>query len=276
VQIEHVILNLAINARDAMPDGGTLTISTANTALGPHSASADLPPGDYVIVAVTDTGTGMSDEVMEKVFEPFFTTKPPGQGSGLGLSQVYGVASQSGGGVRIDSVPGKGTTVSVLFPRTADDTDADVGSGLAPATSPASRSDVGLGECHCRILVVDDEADCRETVSAMLTANGFAVAAAESGEAALRQVESGLDFQLLLVDVSMPGMSGTELAQQVRVRQPLVPVVFFTGGDAEWISGERWVLAKPFLSRALMDTLRAALGLTGEPAVAWQSTSQTV
>ena len=135
VQIEHVILNLAINARDAMPDGGTLTISTANTTLGPHSASADLPPGDYVIVAVTDTGTGMSEEVLENVFEPFFTTKPPGQGSGLGLSQVYGVASQSGGGVRIDSVPGKGTTVSVLFPRAADDTDADVGSGLAPATS---------------------------------------------------------------------------------------------------------------------------------------------
>ncbi len=276
VQIEHVILNLAINARDAMPDGGTLTISTTNTTLGSHSASADLPPGDYVIVAVTDTGTGMSEDVLEKVFEPFFTTKPPGQGSGLGLSQVYGVASQSGGGVRIDSVPGKGSTVSVLFPRTADDTDADVGSGLEPAATRESRNNAGIGECHCRILVVDDETDCRETVSAMLTANGFAVAAAESGEAALRQLDSGLDFQLLLVDVSMPGMSGTELAHEVRARRPSVPVVFFTGGDAEWISGERWVLAKPFLSRALMDTLRAALGLTGDSAAAWQNTSQTV
>ena len=97
VQIEHVILNLAINARDAMPDGGTLTIKTANTTLGPHDASTDLPPGDFVVVAVSDTGTGMSEDVLRNAFEPFFTTKPPGQGSGLGLSQVYGVARQSGG-----------------------------------------------------------------------------------------------------------------------------------------------------------------------------------
>jgi signal transduction histidine kinase len=276
VQIEHVILNLAINARDAMPDGGTLTISTANTTLGSHNASADLPPGDYVIVAVTDTGTGMSGEVLEKVFEPFFTTKPPGQGSGLGLSQVYGVASQSGGGVRIDSAPGKGTTVSVLFPRTADDTDADVGSGLEAAVGSEPRNNVAMDECRCRILVVDDEGACRDTVSAMLTHNGFAVAAAESGEAALRLLANGLDFDLLLVDFGMPGMSGIELAQQVRGRQPSVPVVFFTGGDTEWISGERWVLAKPFLSRTLMDTLHAALGLTGEPAATRQNTSQTV
>ena len=120
VQIEHVILNLAINARDAMPDGGTLTIATANTTLGRDGATIDLPAGDYVVVAVSDTGTGMSEEVLRNAFEPFFTTKPPGQGSGLGLSQVYGVASQSGGGVRIDSAVGKGTTVSVLFPRAAE------------------------------------------------------------------------------------------------------------------------------------------------------------
>ena len=117
VQIEHVILNLAINARDAMPDGGTLTIATANTTLGRDGATIDLPAGDYVVVAVIDTGTGMSEEVLRNAFEPFFTTKPPGLGSGLGLSQVYGVASQSGGGVRIESAVGKGTTVSVLFPR---------------------------------------------------------------------------------------------------------------------------------------------------------------
>ena len=120
VQIEHVILNLAINARDAMADGGTLTIATANTTLGRDGATIDLPAGDYVVVAVIDTGTGMDEAVLHNAFEPFFTTKPPGLGSGLGLSQVYGVASQSGGGVRIESAVGKGTTVSVLFPRAAE------------------------------------------------------------------------------------------------------------------------------------------------------------
>ena len=128
-----MILNLAINARDAMPDGGTLTISTANTSLGPNaSIAADLPTGDYVIVAVSDTGTGMSDEVLRNAFEPFFTTKPMGQGSGLGLSQVYGVANQSGGGVRIDSTIGVGTTVSVLFPRAPDDVRGAIGVAVWP------------------------------------------------------------------------------------------------------------------------------------------------
>jgi signal transduction histidine kinase len=118
-QFEHVILNLAINARDAMPDGGVLTIATGNAALGAADLATDLPAGEYVVVAVSDTGTGMTDEVLDSAFEPFFTTKPPGEGSGLGLSQVYGVATQSGGGVRIESTVGKGTTVRILFPRAA-------------------------------------------------------------------------------------------------------------------------------------------------------------
>jgi signal transduction histidine kinase len=124
-QIEHVILNLAINARDAMPDGGVLTIATGNASLGSSDRTPALPAGDYVVVAVSDTGTGMTDEVLDSAFEPFFTTKPPGQGSGLGLSQVYGVATQSGGGVRIDSTVGEGTTVSVMFPRAAADSPAN-------------------------------------------------------------------------------------------------------------------------------------------------------
>jgi signal transduction histidine kinase len=123
-QIEHVILNLAINARDAMPDGGTLTITTANATLG-HSE--ELAPGDYVVIAVSDTGTGMTEEILRNAFEPFFTTKQPGQGSGLGLSQVHGMASQSGGGVQIDSTIGKGTTVSVYFPRAAAELTTDLG-----------------------------------------------------------------------------------------------------------------------------------------------------
>ena len=191
VQIEHVILNLAINARDAMPDGGTLTITTAQDDAGPRTIAAiDLPPGDYVVVAVSDTGTGMSDEVLRNAFEPFFTTKPPGQGSGLGLSQVYGVASQSGGGVRIDSAIGKGTTVSVLFPRAAETDRRDARHGTGSAAIGARAAARHGGSWDRTILVVDDEADCRETISAMLAANGFSVAVAESGGAALRLVEA--------------------------------------------------------------------------------------
>jgi signal transduction histidine kinase len=273
VQIEHVILNLAINARDAMPDGGTLTIATANTALAGHDAGADLPAGDYVAVTVRDTGTGMTEDVKRNAFEPFFTTKPPGQGSGLGLSQVYGVAHQSGGGVRISSEVGRGTTVSVFFPRAAEQTGVDGASGLdGPIEVGLPRDAVAWNRT---VLVVDDEAECRDTISAMLTAHGFEAKVAESGEAALRLLEGGQEIHLLLVDFSMPGMNGAELAQEVRTRHPTMPVVFFTGGDIEWISGERWVLMKPFLSRTLADTLRSALGLTQEPGAIRRSTSQT-
>ncbi len=273
VQIEHVILNLAINARDAMPEGGTLTIATANTTLARTRTAIDLPAGDYVAVAVSDTGTGMSEEVQRNAFEPFFTTKPPGQGSGLGLSQVYGLASQSGGGVQIDSVVGKGTTVSLLLPRAAEDTDADDASDLARAVGAEPRLDAAANRT---ILVVDDEAECRDTISAMLVANGFTAIVADSGEAALRLMDGGVEFHLLLVDFAMPGMNGAELAREVRARRPSIPVVFFTGGDAEWIGGERWVLMKPFLGRTLADTLRAALGLTQQTGSIRHSTSQTV
>jgi len=274
VQIEHVILNLAINARDAMPDGGTLTIATSNTTLGHQDATVDLPVGDYIVVSVIDTGTGMTEEVQRNAFEPFFTTKPPGQGSGLGLSQVYGLASQSGGGVRIDSVVGKGTTVGVLFPRATEDADADDGTGSERAAGAEPRRDAPAW--HRTILVVDDEVECRDTISAMLAANGFAAIVAESGEAALHLVDAGTDFDLLLVDFAMPGINGAELAQEIRTRRPSVPVVFFTGGDGEYISGERWVLMKPFLGHTLTDTLRAALGLTPQTSSIRHSTSQTV
>jgi signal transduction histidine kinase/CheY-like chemotaxis protein len=274
VQIEHVILNLAINARDAMPEGGTLTIATANMTLGRSGAAIDLPAGDYVVVAVSDSGTGMSEEVQRNAFEPFFTTKPPGQGSGLGLSQVYGLASQSGGGVQIDSAVGKGTTVTVLLPRASDQ--AHVAGGSVPEGAPGGEPRRDAVAWNRTILVVDDEAECRDTISAMLAASGFAAIVAESGEAALRLVDRGIDFHLVLVDFAMPGMNGAELAREMRARRSSVPVVFITGSDGEWISGERWVLMKPFLSRTLTDTLRAALGLVQEPSSVRHSTSQTV
>ncbi len=276
VQIEHVILNLTINARDAMPQGGTLTIATGNTTLGPFGRAADLPPGDYVIVSVGDTGTGMNDEVLRNAFEPFFTTKPPGLGSGLGLSQVYGVASQSGGGVQIDSAIGKGTTVSVMFPRAATDATTSAIAGSRPEDAARAEAQPQSGQWHRTILVVDDEADCRETIAAMLSANGFAVAMAESGSEALRLMEHGLDFDLLLVDFTMPGMNGVELAQAVRVRRASIPVVFITGGDGERTAGERWVLMKPFLTRTLTETLRAALGLAQDTDATRRKTTQAM
>ncbi len=268
VQIEHVILNLAINARDAMPEGGTLTISTSNRTLRRDDARIDLAAGEYAVVSVTDTGTGMSEEVLQNAFEPFFTTKPLGQGSGLGLSQVYGVASQSGGGVWIDSTVGKGTTVSVLFPRAArlPESEGDSDGEPAPAHDRAA--------WNRRILVVDDDAECRATVSAVLEDNGFAVTTAQTGEAALRAVDADLDFHLLLVDFAMPDMRGGELAEEVRARRPSMPVVFFAVGDGEWVSGERWVIRKPFASRSLIETLHAALGLPHENSVARRSTQK--
>jgi signal transduction histidine kinase len=274
-QIEHVILNLAINARDAMPDGGTLTITTANTTLGRHGRAVDLPAGEYVMVSVSDTGTGMTEEVLRNAFEPFFTTKPPGQGSGLGLSQVYGVASQSGGGVQIDSAIGEGTTVSVLFPRAVTEAADDTGDAPRPqnvVTTESQPEPAAVANWNRTILVVDDEVECRETIAAMLSANGFTVATAESGGEAERLIERGLTFDLLLVDFAMPGMNGMELAEIVRARRPSVPVVFFTGGDGEWIAGERWVLMKPFLTRTLTETLRAALGLTQDTDAARRKT----
>ncbi len=262
IQIEHMILNLAINARDAMPSGGTLTISTVNMTLAPNDASSDLPAGDYATVSVSDTGTGMSEEVLRNAFEPFFTTKPPGQGSGLGLSQVYGVATQSGGGVKIESTLGKGTTIRILFPRSAEQPEAE--------TEPLSESP-GAGDRqpdkaqHWTILVVDTETESRDTLAAMLSANGFSVVTAERCDQALRLIENGLDFHLLLTELAMPDMNGVELARQVRARRALIPAVFITDTEAEWVGGEPWVLRKPLLPHMVVETLQAALGLRRGP-----------
>ena len=254
VQIEHVVLNLAINARDAMPQGGTLTIATANKTVDvAASMTMDMQTGDYVVVTVSDTGTGMPEDVLRNAFEPFFTTKPPGQGSGLGLSQVYGVASQSGGGVRIDSRLGIGTSVHVLLPYA--EPDGAQQTGLERAAEAYERQT----QRRYNVLVVDDEPECRETISDMLRTNGFVPIVAPSGEDALRMVERGVAFDLLLVDYTLPGMTGLDLARQLRSQRPAVPVVFLTGGDGDWVSDERWVLTKPFLTRNLVEIVNAAL-----------------
>lgn len=263
-QIEHVVLNLAINARDAMPDGGLLTIATSNISVDPQDAHDDLAPGNYVVIVVRDTGTGMSEEVQRNAFEPFFTTKPPGRGSGLGLSQVYGVTQQSGGSVRIDSAPGQGTSVMVFLPRAPTDAAAvsppdvpsDKTGGTTPRPSPARRATV---------LLVDDEESVRTTIGAMVESAGFWLVTAASGSAALELVRSGMAFDLLMVDFAMPGMTGLAVAHVVRDLRPSASVVFITGyGDDERIEGERWILRKPFAVEAMTEMLGEALAAASQ------------
>ena len=193
-QTEAAIVNLAINARDAMPDGGVLTIATRNRTLGPGGA---LPPGDYVAVRISDTGTGMSPEVMARAFEPFFTTKAPGRGSGLGLSQVHGQAMQSGGDVLIESVLGEGTTVTLLMPRAL----------TVPAaiqTEPSVVSGGGLRR-RARLLVVDDDPDVRLVTAEMLHASGYTAEVACDSDEALAILEGDAGFVLCWLTTSCPG-----------------------------------------------------------------------
>jgi CheY-like chemotaxis protein len=252
-QIELVILNLAINARDAMEVGGTLTVETANVTLGPPMRPEEPAAGDYVMVAVTDTGSGMTPEVLAKVFEPFFTTKEVGKGSGLGLSQVFGLAKQSGGGVLIESAPGAGASVRVFLPRaTASPQAAEV---AAPADGAAIGHDV-------TVLVVDDDSAVREVTGGLLRDLGYQVVEAGSGGAALDVLDRRTDIDVLLVDFAMPGMNGAEVAREVHARRPGLPVLFVTGyADTEILAtaGGEGILRKPFVERDLASKLRAVL-----------------
>jgi CheY-like chemotaxis protein len=237
-QIEAAILNLAINARDAMPDGGgVLTIATRNVTL---PASGSVTAGDYVAVRVTDTGTGMSPEVLGRVFEPFFTTKEPGRGSGLGLSQVHGLAVQSGGDVHIDSNLGEGTMVTLLMPR------ARALPAMARAEPAAGR---GAAKRRARVLVVDDDHDVRQMTGEMLTERGYAVEQAADGQEALAILERDGNFDVMLVDYVMPGINGIALMQTARTQFPRVKSLLMTG-HAEMREGEiidaESILRKPF------------------------------
>jgi signal transduction histidine kinase/DNA-binding response OmpR family regulator len=222
-QLESALLNLCINARDAMtPDGGHLTIETANKWLDERAArERHLPPGQYVSISVTDTGTGMTPEVIEKAFDPFFTTKPIGQGTGLGLSMVYGFVGQSGGQVRIYSEVGKGTTMCLYFPRHFGQ--ADVGTDLGPACGV----EPGDGET---VLVVDDEPTLRMLISDVLEESGYKVLTAINGPTALTYLKSDTTIDLLITDIGLPsGMNGRQLAGEARKHRPDLKVLFITG-----------------------------------------------
>jgi signal transduction histidine kinase/DNA-binding response OmpR family regulator len=253
-QIELVILNLVINARDAMPVGGRLTVRTGNVACTAQPQRAGEPgPGAYAMIEVRDTGSGMSEEVLAKAFEPFFTTKEVGKGSGLGLAQVYGFAKQSGGGVRIETAPGHGTSVQVYLPR------ATSAATRGAAAQPDLRPRAGAG---ATILLVDDDDAVREVTGAMLQEMHYHVVTAGSGGAALDVLERRSDVALLVLDFAMPGMNGAELARRARALRPTLPIVFVTGYaelEALRAAGEAHVVQKPFRRGALATSVQQAL-----------------
>ena len=254
-QLELVVLNLVINARDAMPAGGTLVIETATARLGPPVRPEEPPAADYVMVAVTDTGTGMPDAVRARMFEPFFTTKEVGKGSGLGLAQVFGFAQQSGGGLVVETTEGAGTTVRVFLPPAS----GPVGGGNLDA---APSGGVSAGRPPARVLVVDDNAAIRDVAAVMLEDHGFEVLVAGSGGAALDLLEREPGVALLLLDYAMPGMTGLEVARVVAERRPGLPVLFMTGyadpAALAEIAAAR-IVRKPFQETDLLAQIRATL-----------------
>jgi signal transduction histidine kinase len=223
-QLENALINLAVNARDAMPNGGKLTIETANCYLDDAYCSmhADLSPGQYVGLFVTDAGSGMPEDVVEKAFEPFFTTKETGQGTGLGLSQVYGFVKQSGGHVKIYSEVGQGTCVKLYLPRHRGD-EALLELSSEPFIAPRARQ----GET---VLVVEDDPDVRTYTVEMVSDLGYQVISAADGMAALRVLDAHPELRLLFTDVGLPGgMNGRQLADEAILRRPGIKVLFTTG-----------------------------------------------
>lgn len=257
-QFENVLINLSINARDAMPRGGVLTIKTANITLDEDHAAQfeDVMPGDYVKVTVSDTGAGMSPETLKKAFEPFFTTKDVGKGSGLGLSMVYGFAKQSNGHATINSEAGHGTTIELYLPRSEEFVSQEDVRGEAPG--PARGSE--------RILVVEDDEDLREIPTTMLRDSGYEVVEARNGKEAIQCLQDSQSFDLLFTDVALAGgMNGLEIADEAKRIQPRIKVLFTSGYPESIISHggkvnqDAALLNKPYLRTTLLEMVRAAL-----------------
>ncbi|NYZ61580.1 PAS domain-containing protein [Luteimonas sp. SJ-16] len=261
-QLENVILNLAVNARDAMPGGGRLTIATANCDIESDAADAQgLSPGQYVRISVSDTGSGMPPEVMAQAFDPFFTTKQIGKGTGLGLSQVYGFLKQSAGHVRLRSVVGRGTVVDLYLPRLADGADAPL-PRLADAAAPPRGQ-------HQRVLVVDDDPAVRQVSCDALSELGYQVLAADGAASALALLDTHPDIALLFTDVVMPDVNGPQLADRARARRPGLKVLFVTGNSGNMLLSDGvpdpavHVIGKPFTLDALAMRVAAVLGPDG-------------
>jgi CheY-like chemotaxis protein len=251
------MLNLAINARDAMPEGGKLTLETGSAYLDENYASThtDVQPGHYVLIAVSDTGTGIPAAILDKVFDPFFTSKGPGKGTGLGLSMVYGFVKQSAGHIKIYSEEGHGTTIKMYLPP---------GTGASPASEIAAAPAIQGG--HETILVVEDDRLVRDYVLTQLHSLGYATLDAANGAEAVAIMEAGGAFDLLFTDVIMPGaMNGRQLADEIAMRRPGLKVVFTSGYTENAIihhgrldSGVL-LLAKPYRKSDLAGMIRKAL-----------------
>lgn len=253
-QIELVVLNLVINARDAMQDHGGVTIETANASVGPPEKPEEPPAGDYVMIGVTDNGSGMTKDVLARVFEPFFTTKEIGKGSGLGLSQVLGFAKQSGGGMRIETRVGEGTSIKVYLPRSLQG---------SLSSLPAAEASLAPNDYKgATILLVDDDTAVREVTASILEEVGYVVLKAGSGGAALDVLERQTNIDLVLVDFAMPGMNGMDVARRVQQTHPTLPLLFITGYADEKAFGEvgdKRIIKKPFVGDELTRKVHDAL-----------------
>ena len=255
-QLENSVLNLCINARDAMPDGGKLTIETANTSLDGRAArEQDMAAGQYVMVCVTDTGSGMAPDVIERAFDPFYTTKPMGQGTGLGLSMTYGFAKQSGGQVRIYSEVGKGTTMRIFLPRHAGEEDAE--------SPPAQLTEAPRAQAGETVLIVDDDEAVRMLVTEVLQELGYGAIEAADGTSGLNVLQSNARIDLLITDVGLPGgMNGRQIADAARVRRPGLKVLFITGYAENavvrngYLEAGMQIMIKPFTMEALATRIQ--------------------
>jgi CheY-like chemotaxis protein len=258
-QIEQVIVNLAVNARDAMPKGGVLSIRTVNHVAegnrgGPELE--DVPDGSYVMISVSDTGEGMDEETRTRIFEPFYTTKGPGKGTGLGLATVYGIVRQSGGVIRVYSEIGMGTTFKIFLPTVTD----------APEPAVAKGLDIGYARGHETVLVAEDQAGVRNLAQRVLERCGYRVLAAEGGEEALQVArEYQGEIHLLLTDVVMPGKSGPELVKALRPLRPDTAVVYMSGYTDDQLEhhgvldADVILIEKPFTAKRLTGTVRSVL-----------------
>jgi PAS domain S-box-containing protein len=258
-QLDNAILNLCINARDAMPNGGRITIETASATLNDHEAHArDMDPGQYIVIGVTDTGNGIPADIVTHVFEPFFTTKPPGQGTGLGLSTIYGFAKQSGGQVLIDSRVGVGTTVRIYLPQNSGKADAEVRQDRM-----AEAPQAGYDET---ILIVDDEPTVRTVITEVLGELGYAAIEVSDGASGLKVLQSDVRIDLLITDVGLPGgLNGRQMADTARLSRPKLPVLFITGyTESVAIGGGTLepgmhLLGKPFAMEALANRIKSII-----------------